>query len=131
MLSRKMPLPRYLSLLIAGFLWTGCLAQGTLPQGRAPLAQDGEMDLFLQPVPQEAAGLKIVIDQCFVLHSDGRRTEIPLSLSEFNAAALNGIQKKIASVVLPPGLYNGIALKLKGAAKAGREVEEKVQGLPQ
>jgi len=73
---------RYFALLIAGFVWVGCLAQGTVSVNKAPLAQNGELSLFLQPVPQEATGLQFIIEQIVVLHSGGQRIPIPLNFND-------------------------------------------------
>lgn len=102
----------YFGFLVVSLLLSGCLAQGTLEEGRVPLSQDGEMVLFLQPLPPEAPGLKFTIAELSVLHHDGSRTPVPLLFYEIDAAALQGAQKKLASMVLPPGLYDGIVIRL-------------------
>jgi YVTN family beta-propeller protein len=112
---------RYFALLIVCFLWAGCLAQGTAPESRAPLSQDGEMALFLQPMPQEATGLQFVIDQIVALHNDGRRITIPFNFNDIKGSALKGVQKRLASAVLPPGQYNGIAIRIKQSAMTTEE----------
>lgn len=102
----------YIGFLVVSFLISGCMVQGTLMEGRPPLSQEGEMILFLQPPPPEAAGLKLTLAELSVLHQDGSRTAVPLLFSEMDAAALRGVQKKLAAMVLPPGLYDGIVIRL-------------------
>jgi len=103
---------------MASVLLAGCLSQGTQSTGRLPLSQDGEMVLFMQPMPQETMGLRFVIEQAFVLHSDGRRMAMPLSFNDVDASVLKNAQRQLAAVILPPGLYDGIVLRIKSAAMA-------------
>jgi len=110
-----------MAMLIAGLLYAGCLAPGTGPQSRAPLAQEGEMALFLQPMPQEAAGLRFTIDQIVVLHGDGGRTPVTPDSTDIDGSALKNIQIQLASLILPPGLYDGLAVHIRKAAKATEE----------
>jgi YVTN family beta-propeller protein len=112
---------RYFALLIAGFVWVSCLAQGTVSENKVPLSQNGELSLFLQPVPQEATELQFIIDQIVVLQNDGLRTPIPLNLHDIKGSALKGVQKQLASAVLPPGQYKGIAIRIREAAMVNEE----------
>ncbi len=104
-------------LIISNFL-AGCLPQDMTPDGRQPLTRNGEMILFMQPLPQEMQGLRFTLDQAKVLHSDGSETDILLSFSEVDASAQENVQRQMASVILSPGLYDGIALEIKTAAVA-------------
>lgn len=109
---------RHIALLIAGILCTGCLALEKGSPIRMPLAEEGEMVLFLQPMPQEATSLKFIIEQAFVLHSDGRRTPIPLNFTNIDGSTLKKTQKQLATMTLEPGLYSGIAIRIKQATRA-------------
>lgn len=108
----------YLTLLIAGLLWAGCHPQEISPQSRPALTDEGELALFLQPVPRDAAGLQIVIEQIVAQHSDGRQIPLPLNFNEINGAQFGRVQKRLALAILPPGQYNGIAIRLAEASIA-------------
>ncbi|MEJ2155195.1 MAG: YncE family protein [Desulfobacteraceae bacterium] len=105
-------------LLITCVFLAACLPQEMPSNSGRPLSRNGEMVLFLQPLPQETLGLTFTIDQAKVLHSDGGETIIPLLFGRVDASAHQNIQRKMAAVILSPGLYDGIALEIKTAAIA-------------
>jgi YVTN family beta-propeller protein len=102
-------------------LFVGCQAR---PAHLKPvLVEKGEVFLYLQPFAQEAEGLRFAIEGISALRDDG--TEVPLSLflDELKGAKLVGVQKLLASGILPPGLYKEISLKVGNASVRGEEGE--------
>lgn len=100
---------------------TGCLPKVSIY--KAPLKEEGEVILYLQPMPQEADKLRFIIDEISAIRDNG--IEIPLSLTfnEIKSADLVGLQKLLASGVLPPGSYRGISIKIRKAFVQGEEGE--------
>jgi YVTN family beta-propeller protein len=110
----------FLSLVLA----SGCFHPQPLSQ--PPLENEGEVFLYLQPMPQEAHKFRFVIDSIAARKEDG--TEIPFSLkvTELRGAALTGVQKLLGSGLLQPGLYGGVAIRIKKAFILGEEGESEL-----
>ncbi len=79
------------------------------------LLKEGEVILYLQPLPQEASKLRFIIDRIAAIRDDGSEIPLSLSFSELNGADLVGLQKLLATVVLEPGSYRGISIRFKKA----------------
>lgn len=99
---------------------SGC--QAAQSRLRQPLADEGELVLYMQPFPQEAGRLRLTIESIAAVRSDG--TEIPLSLAarEFTPRDPHR-QKRLAAAVLPPGSYTGLSFKIKRASLTTEEGE--------
>jgi YVTN family beta-propeller protein len=106
---------RYLFIFLLCVFTIGCALQEITSRYKAPLTHEGEVILYLQPMPQEAQNLRFVIDGIFALRNDG--VEFPLNLftNELKGAGLIGIQKRLAAAVLPPGSYGGLSIHVKDA----------------
>jgi YVTN family beta-propeller protein len=87
------------------------------------LTDQGEIILYLQPMPQEAHKLRIIIGRIAAIREDG--IEIPLTLSfyELRGTDLAGRQKLLATGTLPPGSYTGISIEVKKALLQTEEGE--------
>jgi YVTN family beta-propeller protein len=84
-------------------------------------AADGEVYLYLQALPDEAAGLTFTIASLSAVGGDGSEYPLTLNLTVVERADA-GRQRLLASGRLPIGTYAGFALRLKRATlKAGRE----------
>jgi len=79
----------------------------------------------MQPLPQEADGLRFTLEGISAVRSDG--TEVPLSLSmkEFNGGGKQR-QRFLASATLQPGAYTGLNIKAGQAFLKGEVGENKV-----
>jgi YVTN family beta-propeller protein len=77
--------------------------------------QEGEVILYLQPLPQEADRLSFVIDRISVVSHDGLQTPCALVFNEIKGSDLKGAQKQLASVILPPGDYAGLSIHIEKA----------------
>lgn len=92
-----------------------CIPQGLPSRYKAPLGNEGEVILYLQPMPQEAEKLRFYIDEIFVVRDDGFKIPFSLSFNELNGLDLKGTQKQLASTILPPGPYSGLSIRVKQA----------------
>jgi YVTN family beta-propeller protein len=98
------------SLLFLGML--GC--QAAITTVRPPLEEEGEIYLYLQPLPQEANRLKFTIEKIFAVSSDGR--EFPLDVHVHGLKGTDVRQQRLlASGRLPPGSYSGLSFQVKNA----------------
>jgi DNA-binding beta-propeller fold protein YncE len=105
----------------AAFLAAGCMP---LPPPYQPaLAMNGEIRLYLQPLPQKAHRITFSIADISAVRKDGGTVLLPQSFSELKAKELIGAQKLLASAPLAPGSYVGISIRLGGASLLGEEGE--------
>jgi DNA-binding beta-propeller fold protein YncE len=106
--------------IIALLLFTaGCVAPP--PRYQAALEREGAIRLYLQPVPQEAHRLEFSITAISAVRHDGVVIPLSPSLTELKGKELVGVQKRLASATLPPGLYDGISIQISGASLLGED----------
>lgn len=86
-----------------------------------PVAASGDFTLFLQPLPQEAHRLIFSVAELVALRVDGSEVPLPLQTKRFTADGLIGVQKRLTNVTLPPGRYQGIALRIIAADIQGED----------
>jgi YVTN family beta-propeller protein len=94
------------------FVLLGC--QATLLQVKAPLEEEGEVYLYIQPFPQEAYRLRFKIVEISALSADGREFPLSVSLHELKGMEMKR-QRLLASGQLPPGPYVGFSFGVKDA----------------
>jgi len=95
-------------------LGAGCAA---LPPAYQPaLRQNGEVRIYLQPIPQEAHRLRVEISGVSAIRNDGIVLPLQLAFEELRAKELLGVQKLFASGQLPPGSYRGIEVGIRSAS---------------
>lgn len=87
------------------------------------VSKEGNLLIYLQPLPQEAQLLTFTISGLSAVRHDGTLLPLTLYLHELKGAELVAAQKTCASTVLPPGLYKGISLQIGGATLLGEEGE--------
>lgn len=97
---------------------SSCFPEGSLYRGpgyKMPLIKEGEVIVYLQPLPQESNRLRFIIGGISAIRDDG--LGIPLSpvFNEIKGADHTGRQKLLASGILPPGLYTGISIQIQKA----------------
>ena len=110
----------FLMLLFIG----SCFPQEyTYNYDKAPLDNEGEILVYLQPLPQEASKLRFFIDSMFALRDDGVKIPLFLSFNDLNGSEFLGSQKLYASGVLPPGAYTGLSIKIDKAFVQSEEGE--------
>lgn len=100
------------------------VAAGCAPQPRPyqpALNEEGEIHLYLQPMPQEARRLDFSISELSAIRHDGELIQLPRLFSELKGKDLVGVQKRLASAILSPGRYKGIAIRIDKASVLGEE----------
>jgi YVTN family beta-propeller protein len=97
---------------------TGSCVQPEL-QTRPALVNEGEVFLYLQPVPEAFQRLEFTIEGITASREDADEVPLNLMFAEVNGAELIGRQKFLASAVLPPGSYNGLSIRIKSASLRG------------
>ena len=102
-------------------LLTGC--QPTVQHSLRPTLDDqGELQLYLQPFPQEAEKLRFSLQSIAAVKTDGTLVEFPLALNQFRGSELKR-QRIFAAGQLPPGNYTGLSLTVENAFLQGEEGE--------
>jgi YVTN family beta-propeller protein len=77
----------------------------------AAAAADGAVDLYLQPLPAEAATLDLRVAAAWAIAVDGSRHALDVRLTTVSAATASR-QRLLASGRLPAGSYTGFALQV-------------------
>jgi YVTN family beta-propeller protein len=98
----------------------GCVAPQSLV--KPALEHEGEVYVYLQPLPQEAERLTFTIGHLAAVGSDGRDHPLSLSVREFHGNAVRR-QRLIAAGTLPPGQYTGLSVTAAKATLKGEEGE--------
>ncbi len=103
--------PRAMSVVLPAVL--GC--QAAFSSVRPPLDAEGEVYVYLQPAPSEAARLSFSAEAIAARAADGR--ELPLLQPPADPARLGvRAQRLLAWGRLPPGSYAGLSLRLRAAS---------------
>jgi YVTN family beta-propeller protein len=127
-MTMNMPLFRSDNILIKALLMTAFFALllsgcTPLPSTVKPvLGDEGEVYLYLQPFPQEAARLRFTIERISLVASDGREFPLSLAMTDLRPADLKR-QRFLAAVRVPPGRYQGLSCKIAKATLLGEEGE--------
>ena len=98
----------------------GC--QATISTVRAPLQEEGEIYLYIQPLPQEANRLRFTVEKIFAVGSDGREFAIDVYVHELKGPDMKR-QRLLASGRVPPGSYSGLSFQVKNAVLKVEEGE--------
>ena len=107
-------------LLITVAFLSGCYA--TSARLKPPLEEEGEVFLYVQPLPGEAERLRFDISEIVARRDDGREFPLTLAVSKFSVSAVNR-QRLVASGRVPPGIYKGLAFRAHEAFLQGEEGE--------
>jgi YVTN family beta-propeller protein len=97
-----------------------CHPRVRAPAPVEPLAQEGEVFLYLQPLPDDAERLSFSVGGVEAARADGAQTALEVSLSEVTAAAARG-PRLVAWGRLPPGPYGGLLVRFTRATLATDE----------
>lgn len=103
-------------------LWL-ILAGCSLPQhANTPARQhNGEVIVYLQPMPQTAEPLRFILKNIFAIRQDEVRIPLNLLVSEIEGSRHTENQRRLAEGILPPGLYRGLSLFIEKAFIRGEE----------
>lgn len=107
-------------LSLSALLVSGCAAAPALV--KPVLEEEGEVYVYLQPLPQEAGRLKFTLDHLSLVSSDGNEFPLSLSLAEVNSDSAR-TQRFVATGRVPPGRYRGLSYGVKKATLRGDEGE--------
>lgn len=103
--------------VLLGFFAVGC---APLPPAYQPVSRtEGLLRVYLQPLPQEAQRLHFSISEILAVRSDGAAIVLPQAFHELQGKDLIGLQKRLISSSLPPGLYKGLSLQVGSASLLG------------
>jgi YVTN family beta-propeller protein len=108
-------------IVLLAFLAAGCIPLP--PTYRPALEGDGEIRLYLQPIPQKAYPITFSIAEIAAVRQEGGTVPLRQSLTELKAKDLIGVQRLLASAPLAPGLYEGISIQIGEASLLGEEGE--------
>lgn len=106
--------------LIFSLFFSGCQAKPNVL--KPALENDGEIYLYIQPLPQEADSLRFTLQEITAIHEDGIHFPLSLSFSEFTYEH-NKRQRRLASGRVPSGRYSGLSILVKTAFLKGEEGE--------
>lgn len=104
--------------LFLGAFFAGCQAKSILV--RPVLEEEGELLVYLQPLPQEAEPLSFTLEGISAVRKDGGAYPLSLSLADVRGEGVRR-QRFLASGVLPPGEYAGLSFAIKNAFLRGEE----------
>jgi YVTN family beta-propeller protein len=90
----------------------GC--QAVVSTVKPPLEEEGEIYLYIQPLPQEADRLRFTIEKIFAVGSDGRESALNVYMHELKGTDIKR-QRLLASGRVPPGSYSGLSFQVKNA----------------
>lgn len=105
------------AILILSF-FLGCQARSGLV--KPALEEEGELVVYLRPLPQEAEPLAFTLEAISAVKEEGGSYPLALSLAEIRGGRLQR-QRFLASGSLPPGKYAGLSFKIKNASLKGEE----------
>jgi YVTN family beta-propeller protein len=113
----KIPVPviLFFSLLVT-ISATGCTPARIT--ARAPLAEQGAVYLYLQPIPANAAKLSFTVERIAAVQEDGGEVPLTLRVTEISTRSVSR-ERLLATGELPPGRYRGISFKTKTASISG------------
>lgn len=108
-------------LIISIVLASGCYPPAAVDSGYRQ--GNGQLVIYLQPLPQEANRLQFTLSAISVTHEDGSETPLTLLIDEIIGAEFAARQKRLAAGYLPEGSYTGLSVGLKKAFFQGEEGE--------
>jgi YVTN family beta-propeller protein len=107
---------KFLITSILIFLCAGCQTVKTIV--KPVLTEEGEVYVYMMPLPQEANGLKFSIEQISAVRSDGVEVPLAITKKDFDGSEAKR-QRFVASGRLLPGLYRGLNFKAGSAFLKG------------
>lgn len=99
-------------------LLAACHVRARVAPALAPLGADAELEVYLEPLPVDAARLEFTIGSVAAVDADGSQVPLKLELQEISRRDVSR-QRLLASGRIPPGSYTGLALRVERAAVSG------------
>lgn len=116
---------KYIFLSLLFFFVIACTPQAPKYK-KEPLKDRGEVLLYLQPMSKEAEPFHFVIESISIIPDDGDDIALSVSFTTLKGADLEGVQKRLASGIVPNGMYRGIRVKISSAHMQGKHGEAKL-----
>jgi YVTN family beta-propeller protein len=101
-------------IIISMFLLILVGCQAAISTVRPPLEEEGEIYLYVQPLPQEANRLRFTVEKVFAVSTDGREFPLDVFLHQLKGSDIKR-QRLLASGRLPQGSYHGLSFQVKDA----------------
>ncbi len=101
-----------------------CAAPPMAPQ--APYREGAQAQIFLQPLPQQARGLRFIVSGLRAVPRTGEALAMSVHTPEVVGKDRSGRQRFFADAILPAGEYIGLQLQLSAVWLLGEEGEEPV-----
>jgi YVTN family beta-propeller protein len=115
---------RPLAAALVLLLLAACHVRARAPQALPALEEEGEVRVYLQPYPDDAARLAFTLAGASAIRPDGSEAPLEVSLPEVSVAAATA-ERLVATGRLPAASYGGIALRVGRATLArGDEVAD-------
>ncbi|MFO7604982.1 MAG: hypothetical protein R6W72_01590 [Desulfurivibrionaceae bacterium] len=94
----------------------GCSTPKTITVRKEPLGEQGELYLYLQPLPQEMQPLSFTVGNISVIPEEGGKllSVLPTRMIISGKEATD-MQKRLSATPLPSGRYTGISLAIEQA----------------
>ena len=106
--------------IAASLLISACQAKPSLLKPR--LENEGQLFVYLQPLPEEADRLAFRLEGISAVRDDG--SSVPLSLRLRDIGGKGSRRERLmADGALPPGQYSGLSFRAAGATLKGEEGE--------
>ena len=99
-------------------IFSGCQAKSVMV--KPALEDEGELVVYLRPLPQEADPLAFTLEGISAVKEEGGSYPLTLYLAEMQGGQPQR-QRFLASADLPPGRYTGLSFKIKSASLKGEE----------
>lgn len=105
---------------VLALMLAGCHPRARVVTALPPLGAEGEVQVYLEPLPRDAGRLSFSMAELAAVRADGEQVPLALARPEVSAAESRR-QRLIATGRLPPGPYAGFALLLRRAAVSGED----------
>ncbi len=100
------------ALILSLMIFSGC--QTMVLQPKPALENEGQVLIYLQPLPQEADRLRFSLDEISAVRDDGAELPLALSVRDFSRPDMKR-QRLVAMGRLPEGTYSGLLFRVKSA----------------
>ncbi len=108
-------------------LLTVAVIAGSCTPSAAPfkpaLEREAEVVVYLQPLPQEAHRFRFSFTSISAVRSDGTEYPLAMEFSKIIGDEAVGLQRRLASAIVPPGIYNGLSFAIGEASVLTEEGE--------
>ncbi len=98
----------------------GCQVRATVRPSLPALLSEGEVAVYLEPLPRDAERLGLTLAGAALLRAGGEEVPLDLLLPEVTGATARD-QRLLARGRVPPGQYVGLAVRISRATLAGAE----------